>query len=1030
MSRTRVLDLAKELGMDTKATIVKLQELGVVVKNHFNAVSDAEADKLRSFVRSGKAPDKDQGQKAGSKVVIRRRAIETPAAAEAHEAESGSGEVVETLHEPVVQERDERISTPQPVAEKRVETPAGVSRDVEVAAERPVSQPIEPKVVESHSAVTPAAETIAPAPVADKPVSARVEPAAAAPAQEPLAKPASTPTPAPAPAPQKSTYSAVIVRRSPQETQPASASDPRNRDLVSAPSGRTYMRSQQDQNRSGQSAGPIGARSQGGWQSRPEERTAGGGSYQRDGGQSRAYTPSGDRPQYPRTGPGQDSGGYRGPRPGQPNRFESDGGNRGPRPSAFVMPETIPGKDAAGPRARLDKDRERERSNKRGQDDEINRKAAAARVKGRHDENLEEFEDGVVQEETGGGEDFATVRTVYAPVPNRRRGGGARKKEHRRAEPANPMRQSKKVIRFDDTISVSDLASELSVKASAIVKSLMQLGMMATVNQILDLDTATLVAQEYGFEVQNTAVSIGEILSRKSADVDSAEKMTRPPVVTVMGHVDHGKTSLLDAIRSADVAAGEAGGITQHIGAYQVECNGRKVSFLDTPGHEAFTAMRARGAEVTDIVVLVVAADDGVMPQTVEAINHAKAAKVPIIVAINKMDKAGINVDRILRELSDHGVMSEDWGGDSIFVKVSAKTREGIDDLLEAILLQADVLELTAPENVAGSGFVIEARLDKSRGPVATLVVTQGTLNMSDWIVAGTCMGRVRAMFNDKGEKLTSAGPATPVEILGLADVPAAGDTFNCVANDSVAKEAVAYRASKAREKVLAGERKATLEDVLARLQSANNSTQVELALIVKGDTQGSVEAIKASVLKLTTEKVRTKVVHAGVGGITESDVILAKAAGAIIIGFNVRPDRMAALVAEQEGIDVRFYSIIYELTDAVQKAMVGCLAPVKVEKSMGRAEVRSLFSVPKIGVIAGSSVTDGKVLRNSFVRVVRDGTVVYSGRVGSLKRFKDDAKEVAQGFECGIGVENFNDLKIGDVLESYVIEETAPTLN
>jgi translation initiation factor IF-2 len=1012
--------------MDTKATIVKLQELGVVVKNHFNAVSDAEADKLRSFVRSGKAPDREQGQKGGSKVVIRRRAVETPAAAvETHEAETGRADSADLQQEPTVFEREERHSAPPVIAEKRREPSASDHPAVDVAVEVKVPQPIEPKAVEAQPAVTISAEKTAPAAPTERSVGARVEPVVPVAAQEQVARPA----PAPAPAPQKSTYSAVIVRRSPQETQSAS-NDPRSRDLVSAPSGRTYMRSQQDPNRPGQSSGPIGARSaQGGWQSRQDEQRTAGGSYQRDGGQNRAYTPSGDRPQYPRTGPGQDSGGFRGPRPGQPNRFESDAGNRGPRPSAFVMPETLPGKDAAGPRARVDKDRERERS-KRGQEDELNRKAATARIKGRHDENIDDFDETVVPEESVGSEDFATVRTVYAPVPNRRRGGGARKKEHRRAEPANPTRQSKKVIRFDETISVSDLASELSVKASAVVKSLMQLGMMATVNQVLDVDTATLVAQEYGFEVQNTAVSIGEILSRKSADVDTAEKLMRPPVVTVMGHVDHGKTSLLDAIRSAEVAAGEAGGITQHIGAYQVEWSGRKISFLDTPGHEAFTAMRARGAEVTDIVVLVVAADDGVMPQTVEAINHAKAAKVPIIVAINKMDKPGVNVDRILRELSEHGVMSEEWGGDSIFVKVSAKTREGINDLLESILLQADVLELTAPENVAGSGFVIEARLDKSRGPVATLVVTQGTLNASDWIVAGTCMGRVRAMFNDRGEKLTSAGPATPVEILGLAEVPAAGDTFNCVANDSVAKEAVAYRINKAREKILAGERKATLEDVLARLQSANNTSQVELALIVKGDTQGSVEAIKASVLKLSTEKVRTKVVHAGVGGITESDVILAKAAGAIIIGFNVRPDRMAALVAEQEGIDVRFYSIIYELTDAVQKAMVGCLAPVKVEKSMGRAEVRSLFSVPKIGVIAGSSVTDGKVLRNSFIRVVRDGTVVYSGRVGSLKRFKDDAKEVAQGFECGIGVENFNDLKVGDVLESYVIEETVATLN
>lgn len=691
------------------------------------------------------------------------------------------------------------------------------------------------------------------------------------------------------------------------------------------------------------------------------------------------------------------------------------------------MPTTTGRETTARPR---DKDKEHEARRRRMQEDEESRRARNKAGRG-GDEFIDEELYFGNEEEGSAEEGVAQVRTVI--LPNRRRGSApSRKRDDRRAEAANPMKASKRVVRVDETISVADLAAEMSLKSSAVIKVLMKLGMMASVNQLLDLETATLVANEFEFEVQNTSVSISDILNtKKTAKTDStqAEMVFRAPIITIMGHVDHGKTSLLDAVRSADVAAGEAGGITQHIGAYQIEYNGRKISFLDTPGHEAFTSMRARGAQVTDIVVLVVAADDGVMPQTVEAIAHAKAANVPIIVAMNKMDKAGANIERIQRELSQHNVTPEEWGGEAIFVPVSAKTKQGLPELLEALLLQAEVLDLKAPKDGLSSGVVIEAKLDKARGPLATVIVTTGTLKQGDCIVAGTAYGRVRAMFDDKGNRVTEALPSTPVEIIGLSEVPAAGDQFNCVVNESIAKEAVEYRIEKQRQKELHGKPKATLEDFLAKLGDDPNKPK-DMPIILKADTHGSVEAIRASLQKLDTPKVKNKIIHAAVGGITETDVTLAEASGATIIGFNVRPDKLSSQAAETRGVDIQFFSIIYELLESVEKLMAGKLAPVKTEKVLGHAEVRNLFSVPKIGVIAGTAITDGKVIRNSHIRVVRDGIVIYTGRVGSLKRFKDDAKEVLQGFECGIGVENYNDLKVGDVLESFIIEETAATLH
>ncbi|MDO9068378.1 MAG: translation initiation factor IF-2, partial [Deltaproteobacteria bacterium] len=540
----------------------------------------------------------------------------------------------------------------------------------------------------------------------------------------------------------------------------------------------------------------------------------------------------------------------------------------------------------------------------------------------------------------------------------------------------------------------------------------------------LDHDTAVILASEYSYEVENVAVDLDEILESQPDAPETLEK--RPPVVTIMGHVDHGKTSLLDAIREANVIAGEAGGITQHIGAYDVELNGRKITFLDTPGHEAFTAMRARGAKVTDIVILVVAADDGVMPQTKEAINHSKAAGVPIIVAINKIDKPDSNPERVKRELTEQGLVSSEWGGDVTMVEVSAKKRLNLEDLLEMILLQADLMELKSNPNKQAKGTIVEAKLDKGRGPVATVLVQEGTLKAGDYCVVGIHSGRVRAMQNDRGEKVLEAGPSMPVELVGLSGVPDAGDIFVSMKDEKQAKEIATLRQIKHREIEFAKHTKLSLEDLYKRIQSGEVK---DLNVVVKGDVQGSIEAVSETLRKLSTDAVRLNVIHSAVGAITETDVNLAAASNAIIIGFNVRPEVKAQGHAEREGVDIRLYSIIYDAVEDVKKAMEGLLAPTLKEKYLGRAEVREIFTVPKIGNIAGSYVLDGKMLRNAQVRLLRDNVVIYEGKLSSLRRIKDDVKEVASSYECGIGLENYNDIKLGDIIEAFEIEKIATKL-
>jgi translation initiation factor IF-2 len=592
-----------------------------------------------------------------------------------------------------------------------------------------------------------------------------------------------------------------------------------------------------------------------------------------------------------------------------------------------------------------------------------------------------------------------------------------------RPEAPPPVERPPREITMTEGVTVRELAEKLDVRAKDLLKVLLDRGVFASINQALDAPTATTLAEAFNGIVK--VVSFEEEAVQEVAEAEKAENLVpRPPVVTVMGHVDHGKTSLLDAIRETDVAGGEAGGITQHIGAYQVTVHGRKVVFIDTPGHEAFTRMRARGAKVTDIVVLVVAADDGVMPQTIEAIDHAKAAGVPIVVAINKIDAPGAETERVKRQLSDRGLISEEWGGETVMVEVSAKLKKGLEKLLEMLLLVADMRELKANPKAPASGTVLESRVDRGRGPVATVIVQNGTLSNGDFFLCGAVFGKVRAMYDDKGHSVKSAGPSTPVEVLGLEGVPQAGDQFH-VTDEAKARHLVEYRQAKIREATLARSAGArlTLDQLHEQLKAGDVK---ELALVIKADVQGSVEVLSEMLPKLSTDQVKLKIIGAGVGAVRETDVLLASASNAIIIAFNVRPERKAADMAQQEHVEIRAHSIIYEVSDEIKKAMAGLLAPVFKETVLGHAEVRNVFRIKGTGTVAGCYVVDGSLKRNAEVRVVRDGVVVYTGKLNSLKRFKEDAGEVRTGFECGAGVQNFSDVKVGDVFECFAVQKVS----
>ncbi len=641
-------------------------------------------------------------------------------------------------------------------------------------------------------------------------------------------------------------------------------------------------------------------------------------------------------------------------------------------------------------------------------------------------EKYNEKYDNLAQSKLGNRDTAAQKQKLTQRSAQRRAGKPAmsrKEKEDAKMRRLELERQRRKnlSITIPEEITVGELAARLHVTSAEIIKRLMGLGVMATVNETLDFDTASMVSIEIGAKVEKEVVVTIEDRLFEVEEDDDDKMVERPPIVVVMGHVDHGKTSLLDAIRNANVTAGEAGGITQHIGAYQVLVNDRPVTFLDTPGHAAFTAMRARGAQVTDIAVIVVAADDGIMPQTVEAINHAKAAGVSIIVAVNKMDKPHANPDKVMQELTEYELVPEEWGGDVPCIKVSAKTGEGIPDLLEMIQLVADTSELKANPDKMAKGTVIEAKLDKGRGPVATILVQSGTLHTGDVVIAGTAIGRVRVMMNDRGEKVSEATPAMPVEITGLGDVPEAGDVFNAVEDERLAKELVDQRKFENKQQQFSSYEKVTLDNLFSHISQGDMK---ELPIIVKADVQGSVEAVKQSLEKLSNDEVRVKVIHGAVGAVSESDVMLADASNAIIVGFNVRPDPMAKDNAERDGVELRLYRIIYDAINDVETAMKGMLAPKTREVELGRAEIRQVYKITNVGTVAGCYVLEGRITRNAEIRVVRDGIIIADDHLSSLKRFKDDVKEVAKGYECGMGLNKFNDLKEGDIFEAYEIEE------
>ncbi len=728
-------------------------------------------------------------------------------------------------------------------------------------------------------------------------------------------------------------------------------------------------------------------------QQRPFNRDAqrdGQRSYNRDGqrdGQQRPFNRDGQRDgqQRPFNRDGQ--------RDGQQRPFNRDGQqSRTPRVADAVLPQ-------------VEKERvsnyDPNKKNYRKNHDDQQPKAVSRKDSGKRMQNI-----------SGDDDEFVRIRKPKKD-----------KKEQKKA--IEPI-VIESAVMTTENIAIKDLSEKLGKPAADIVKKLFMMGTMATVNQEIDYETAFMVASEYGIELeQKLTKTFEDTLIDVSDDGDKNGEgyVTRPPVVTIMGHVDHGKTSLLDAIRHANVTASEAGGITQHIGAYQVEINGKKITFIDTPGHEAFTSMRARGAQSTDIAVLVVAADDGVMPQTIEAIHHAKAANVPIIVAINKMDKPAADPERVKTELTQHEIVPEDWGGDTMIVPVSAYTKQGIDDLLESILLVAEVEDYKANPDVMAKGTIIEARLDKGRGPVASVLVQNGTLHIGDTIVAGTVFGRVRAMMNDKGEKLNAAPPSTPVEVLGFNDVPEAGDQLYATEDDRLSRQVAEERKDKIKVAQATVKAKASLDDLFAQIQEGEMK---QLNLIIKADVQGSVEAVKQALEKLSNDEVKVSAIHGAVGAITSSDVTLAQASNAIIIGFNVRPDSTARTMAEHEKIDMRMYRIIYDAIEDVEKAMKGMLAPEFKEALIGHAEVRQTFKVPGHGTVAGSYVTDGKISRSCKLRLLRDNIVIHEGEVDSLRRFKDDVREVATGYECGIGIQGYNDIKEGDVIEAFIMEEIA----
>lgn len=882
---------------------------------------------------------------------------------------------LEAPAESVAEEKPKKTATKKAAAPKTAATKTAAKKSAAAAeAPAPEAAPKSSVIRRKTKDAEPVAEVKArviskPEETAEVVVEETPAPVAAAPVAETKVEPKTEAVPA-----------AAAAAAPVQPTAPAAAAPARKKEVAIGDSGvassttvasRRNIIGRMDLSRV---QAPPGATNTGGFQSRQAGQ---GGGFQRS--------------------PGGQTGGFSGPRPG------GAGAGRNIRPG-FVAQQTIPDPSQIPFNDSHHRDRDKKAR--------TFAQSGGMSAKEKEQEELNQSFNAV---------EFRKREMVFQPKKKQ----AVLNRDAMKTQITTP-KASKRVLKVNGKIKLGDMALEMGLKAAQIIKVLMKNGVMANVNTDLDFDTVALTVPDFGWEAENTFKTAEDVVVEMAFGGTDADLVIRPPVVTVMGHVDHGKTSLLDAIRSADVASGEAGGITQHIGAYSVKApDGSLITFLDTPGHEAFTAMRARGANATDIAIIVVAADDGMMPQTAEAINHAKAAGVPIIVAVNKMDKPGANPDRIKQQLTELEIVPEEWGGNTIFVEVSALKKTGIDTLLENIKLLAEVAELKANPERSGTGLVIEAKLEKGKGPVATILVKDGHVKVGQYIVAGAMKGRVKSLTNDKGERVERVNPGMPVEVLGLEGVPGAGDRFDVVKDDRTAEEVVQIRKD-AIQKEKEVQKKVSLEDLFSKVTQGEVK---DFNIVLKADVQGSLEAIQGMLAKATSQEVKPKVIHAAVGGVTENDVMLAQTSKGVVIGFNVRPDGNASAKAKQLGVDIRTYSIVYEMMDDIKKAMQGLLAPQVVEKVMGTAEVRNTFTVPKIGTIAGCFVTSGKVQRSNMLRLVREGKIVYEGKVSSLKRFKDDAKEVSEGFECGIGIENFNDIKVGDTIEAYLKEEIAREL-
>ncbi len=958
----KIHELAKQLDMDSKDVLEKAQSMGIVVKDKDSTLEDLDATAVKNTILRSKSGAETKIVKAAPKK--KEKTAGKKAKMEEPKVTVKAAKIALPVQQKSPKQHPakhaERTVTQKPPVGKPV-----VPKDLENRPKPPVGKPVVSKELEERSKK---AQEERPAAASQKAQNPQSAPAQSAPAAQSAQKPAATKETKEAKPKAAESAAQQKKQEKPQPEKPAAKPvirQERLKIIKKASEVHEEERIAREKREKAAAARAAEKKAAGERGDRPRRDNR-----DRDGGRGGRRDRDGSRPQRRDGGQG------------------NQGGQGGNRPARKDRPsETIMEKPASHKKGNKAKDKERDKFAKL---------------------------------ERGG-------KKTGKPQPTRSLEKKTRVKKQNKPKPApEPETEVAALpagtIVINVPITVAGLSEQIQVSVSQIIMTLMKMGVMANVNQNVDEDTVMLLAEELGVSVVIGKVEEEEEEEGLETFEDKEEDLQpRPPIITVMGHVDHGKTSLLDAIRKTNVTASESGGITQHIGASEVEINGQKIVFLDTPGHEAFTAMRARGAHTTDIAVLVVAADDSVKPQTIESISHAKAAGVPIIVAINKMDKPGANPDIVKKDLAEQGVLVEDWGGDVISVPVSAKTGDGIVNLLEMILLQAEVLELKANPDRLAMGTVLEARLDKAKGPVASLLVMNGTLKSGMSVVAGTCSGKIRLMTNHKGEKIRLAKPATAVEILGLTEVPHAGDEFNAVKEDRIAREIAENRREKKREEVLARNSSTTLEELFSQIQEGEVK---ELNLIIKGDVQGSVGAIVSSLEKLSAENVRVKIVHTGVGAVTESDVMLAGTSDAIIIGFNVRPSTTVTAMAERDNIQIRTYRVIYDIIDDVENAMKGMLDPEFKEVVLGTVEIRNTFKVPGVGIVGGAYVTDGKVMRNAQVRLVRDGIVIHEGKIASLKRFKDDAREVAQGYECGIGIENYNDIKEGDVIECFQMEE------